>query len=57
MPFDDFDLQIQCEEVYEENPKEIYCEDLYEMSEEMQRAFDDWFFTHLDEIEEEVRHD
>ena len=57
MPFDDFDLQIQCEEVYEENPEEIYCEDLYEMSEEMQRAFDDWFFAHLDEIEEEVCHD
>lgn len=47
--FDDFDLEIQCEEVYDE--------DLYEMSIEMQKEVADWFFAHLDEIEEEICRD
>ena len=39
--FDDFDLQIQCEEYYDES------------LDEMQEEFNAWFFAHLDEISQE----
>ena len=43
--FDDFDLQIQCEEYYDESLDEIVRE--------MQEESNAWFFAHLDEISQE----